>query len=166
MYTCHDNSNSNTIYYYTFSLVQHYNITMQICATPHHLFQVLGITHKIMTICIEFIGLLSPPTNIQLALQREGQLQFVRISWDQPFTLNITNRDNIIRYRVFVYFGGNSTRMYNTSMTEFTYRNHSANVLCNNDLLTTFQISAINQLGSSSKSNPVNLHSALCITSM
>ena len=137
------------------------------CATPCMPTSLgFGHTHKIITNCIEFIGLLSPPMNIQLALQREGQLQFVRISWDQPFTLNITNRDNIIRYRVFVYIGGNFTQTYDTSVTEFTYHNHSANVLCNNDLLTTFQVSAINQLGSSSKSDPVNLHSALCITSM
>ena len=112
--------------------------------------------------CDIIIGLLSPPTNIQLALQRENQL-LVTISWDQPFTLNITSSDNTIRYRVFVHFSGNSTVVYNTSRTEFTY-NCSANCTCNNNLLPTFQVSAINKAGSSSKSDPVDLHSLLCIT--
>ena len=108
------------------------------------------------------IGLLSPPANIQVELQREGH---IIIFWDQPFTFNITNRDNTIAYQVFVYFSGNSSLVYNTSRTEFTY-NHSANALCGDDSLPTVRVSAINQVGSSHESDPVNLHHALCTTSM
>lgn len=112
------------------------------------------------------IGLLSPPANVQVELQIEGQFVFIIIFWDQPFTLNITNRDNTITYQVFVYFSGNSSLAYNTSRTEFTYNHSATNALCGDDSLPTVQVSAINQVGISRESDPVNLHHALCTKSM
>ena len=112
-------------------------------------------------------GLLSPPSNIEVALQF---LQ-VRISWEQPFTLNITHQrsENVITYMVFVNNHGISTyEEYNTPDTHYTYNLSTVNIytqpsnICSDNIPQTFQVSAINRVGTSERSGPVSLHDALC----
>ena len=122
-------------------------------------------------------GLLSPPTNIQLKFLWKNQFLNVTICWDQPFTLNLTSSssdNSIITYRVFVNVRhniSNSTlEVYNTSTTRFVYNystinlNLGGNVNCNELLLPSFQVSAINRVGIGERSDPVNLYSIFCIT--
>lgn len=107
------------------------------------------------------LGLLSPPANIQLELWPTGQYSTTAfLSWNQPFTLNVTNShgDNIISYRVFVSLRNSSTlEIYNTSSTQFTYNYSAADTNCNNLLLLTFQVSAINRVGISERSDPLGV---------
>ena len=117
-------------------------------------------------------GLLQPPSNIQLEVFWIDHILQVRISWEAPFMLNITDQeseDSMIMYKVFVSnFDNSSHEIHNTSSTHLIY-NHPLNInqsfnSCNDvdTILLFFQVSAINRVGSSNRSTPISLHNVLC----
>lgn len=131
--------------------------------------------HYICVKRIDFLGLLQPPVKIELQHEFKWNNTLLRITilWEQPFTLNITNQrsESDITYIVFVSNYGNSTyEAHNTSTTQFIYSiNYTAimtqfnNNYCNdNIMLPTFQVSAVNRIGISDKSEVVFLRDALC----
>ena len=117
-------------------------------------------------------GLLLPPSNIQIDYQPYS-LQIV-ISWQQPFTLNITHQgqEDIIVYNIFVctYFESPESfgdcEVYNTSNTWYTYNYSSVvtqpDLVCNKSVLPFFQLSSINRVGESARSEPLCLRNVLC----
>ena len=129
-------------------------------------------THIYYDYCVclyTYIGLLLPPTNIQLSFKWLIQFLKITFSWKQPFTLNLTSPDseNTITYQIFLSIGNmtlDSELVYNTEYT-YNYSITLSNISCSNHdnlLLPTFEVSAINRVGSSEKSNPVNIQSVLC----
>ena len=122
-----------------------------------------------MHIILYYTGLLLPPSNIQLDYQPHRSQ--VIISWQQPFTLNITHqgRKDIISYKIFVCTDYESLEsfvdceVYNTSNTWYTYaQSVEPNLVCNESVLPTFQVSSINRVGESTRSEPSHLHHVLC----
>ena len=116
------------------------------------------------------IGLLLPPSNIQLEYQWYN-LQVI-ISWQQPFTLNITHQGSkhVISYKIYICTEVESSvdcEVYNTTNTQYTHvHNFSAitqpDLVCNNLVSSTFQVSSINMVGESARSEPVYLHNVFC----
>ena len=117
-----------------------------------------------------FIDLLQPPANVELTIQWNNDLLQAILSWEQPFTLNITDQgyDRNITYTVFV--SRNSTlEVYNTSATQFICNlDHSAIVfqsngdICKENILQTFQVVAINRVGTGQRSELIYLRDVLC----
>ena len=125
----------------------------------------------IIMIILYFLDLLEPPTNIELQFQWNNDLLQAVLSWEQPFTLNITDQgyERNITYTVFV--NRNSTyEVHNISATQFTYNLNYSSLsvpqsnrdICNNNYYTTFQVSAINRIGTGERSELIFLRDALC----
>ena len=129
---------------------------------------------------ISIAGLLSPPSDVHLELTN-GLLTnlhhayIILLSWEQPFTLNITTTtaDNPITYRVYVSFinsSTNSEEVYSTSIAQFVYNFTTVNntisdsICASGVVLPTFQVSAVNRVGHGERSDQLSLRDIVCLT--
>ena len=94
----------------------------------------------------------------------------VVLFWEAPFMLNITDRqsDGGIMYKLFISSYDNSSfEVYNTSSTQLVY-NYTASInlslsICNNEAVPLiFQLSTINRVGISQRSEPISLRDEIC----
>ena len=96
-------------------------------------------------------GLLDPPPNLALS---EVNDQFMRtLSWDKPFTLNITDVDpDISHYRVCYNISADVSQCTSVNQTEFTFLSVGVPLL--------FTVSAVNVVGEGNASSALHQSSS------
>ena len=84
-------------------------------------------------------------------LQRENLGQVIRLTWDAPFSLDITGVDPDIWYRIDIRVNGTSNIVASnySNVSEFIYTGTNASVIYE------FRVTPINGAGNGTTSDPV-----------
>ena len=106
----------------------------------------------IATLCVLFsAGLLDAVTN----LKSESLGQVIRLTWDAPFSLDITGVDPDIWYRVEITVGNSSfSTPDDINVTEFNFTMDSHNDT-SSSVIYEFQVTPVNGAGNGIASAPV-----------
>ena len=111
--------------------------------------------------CVSSLGLLDPVSNPKT----ESLGQIIRLTWDAPFSLDITGVDPDIWYRVDITVVGVPLSNYSVSrvvnVTEFNFTMDNYNGM-NTSVIYQFHVTPINDAGSELQSNPVTGYFSGC----